>query len=94
MGRGSAWEAREVGVLPPGTAEAAAIASRAAHRARGGDRGGKSTAARERYEIMYGRALQPPGGVLPWSEEKAVAPPNGARAAHEKKYYTNIFAYC
>ena len=57
-------------------------------------RGGRSSAARERYEIMYGRALQPPGGALPWPQEKA-APrreKGSVRAEHEKKFSTNIFS--
>ena len=56
--------------------------------------GGRSSAARERYEIMYGRALQPPGGALPWPQEKA-APrreKGSVRAEHEKKFSTNIFS--
>ena len=41
MGRGAAWEGREAGVLPAATAEAAAVARRAAHVAVfGGDGGG------------------------------------------------------
>ena len=93
MGRGAAWEGREAGVLPAATAEAAAAASRAAHVAVfGGDGGGgRSSVARERYEIMYGRALQPPGGALPWKPEKVSARDRSARAEHEKKYSTNMF---
>ena len=46
---------------------------------------GRSSVARERYEIMYGRALQPPGGALPWQVEKVPLRDRSARAEHEKK---------
>ena len=52
---------------------------------------GRSSVARERYEIMYGRALQPPGGALPWQVEKVPMRDRSARAEHEKKYSTNMF---
>ena len=52
---------------------------------------GRSSVARERYEIMYGRALQPPGGALPWQVEKVPLRDRSARAEHEKKYSTNMF---
>ena len=46
MGMGAAWEAREAGVLPAASAEAAAAARRAAHVAVfGGDGGGRPSTA-------------------------------------------------